>query len=103
MLLESAGCFQILCPRHLSVVCFRYVPPGTRWPTESEDKILDRLNLALVEALRESGRAFLSSTRLNGRVALRFCFVNWRTTNADVEEVVHLVTTLGQRLETANP
>jgi hypothetical protein len=48
-----------------------------------------------VEALRETGRVFLSSTRLAGRVSLRFCFVNWRTTTADVEEAVKLLTGAG--------
>jgi glutamate/tyrosine decarboxylase-like PLP-dependent enzyme len=100
MLLEQAGCFQILCPRHLSVVCFRYVPAGLRTSPDQANADLDRLNLALVEALRETGRAFLSSTRLHDRVALRFCFVNWRTTTADVEEVVQLLATLGRRLAT---
>jgi glutamate/tyrosine decarboxylase-like PLP-dependent enzyme len=89
-LLEGAGVFEILCPRRLSIVCFRYAPPGPR--TEAE---LDQLNLALVDAVRATGRAFLSSTRLGGRVAVRFCFINWRTTAADVEEVVILLTRLG--------
>ena len=74
-LLEEAGVFEILSPRQLSIVCFRYVPPGVA----AEDEPLNALNLALTEALRPTGRAFLSSTRLNGQVALRFCFVNWRT------------------------
>ncbi len=90
LLLEDSRRFEILCPRELSIVCFRYVPPGM-----TSDQELDRLNLALVEALRRTGRAFLSSTRLNGRVALRFCFVNWRTTAADVEEVVRRLVDLG--------
>jgi aromatic-L-amino-acid/L-tryptophan decarboxylase len=59
---------------------------------------VDRLNLALIDAVRATGRAFLSSTRLRGRTAIRFCFVNWRTTAADVEEVVGLLTTLGSEL-----
>jgi aromatic-L-amino-acid/L-tryptophan decarboxylase len=53
------------------------------------------VNLALIEELRKTGRAFISSTRLRGRVALRFCFVNWRTTAADVEEVVRLLAACG--------
>jgi len=93
-LLEEAGCFEILSPRQLSIVCFRYVPPG--WA--ADDERLNQLNLALIDALRATGRAFLSSTRLNGRVALRFCFVNWRTTTADVEEIIGLLRTLGERL-----
>ena len=45
--------------------------------------------------LRASGKAFVSSTRLRERVSLRFCFVNWRTTAADVEEVIRLLKELG--------
>jgi glutamate/tyrosine decarboxylase-like PLP-dependent enzyme len=85
-LLEDAGEFEILCPRQLSIVCFRYRPAGV-----SDEQALDRMNQAILERLRASGRAFLSSTTLNGRLALRFCFLNWRTTAADVEGVVALL------------
>jgi len=92
-LLEGAGAFEILSPRRLSIVCFRYRPPQP-----AAEEALDGLNLALADGLRATGRAFLSSTRLHGRVALRLCFVNWRTTAADVEEVVQLLLAIGQRL-----
>jgi aromatic-L-amino-acid decarboxylase len=88
--LRTLPVFEILNPRHLSIVAFRYVPPGPR-PDDSE---LDRINLALVEALLAGGGAFVSSTRLHGRVALRFCFVNWRTTAQDVDEIIDLLRTL---------
>ncbi len=84
-LLERSPGFEIVSPRRLSIVCFRYAPAGL------PDEEVHRLNLAVVEGLRATGRAFLSSTRLRGRVALRFCFVNWRTTAADVDEVVRLL------------
>ena len=93
-LLEQSAVFEVMSPRQLSVVCFRYRPPRLAFREEE----LDRLNLELVEALRATNRAFISSTRLRGRVALRFCFVNWRTTVEDVEEVVRLLTALGERL-----
>src|SRR5262249_25626253 len=93
-LLEGSGCFEILHPRQLSVGCFRFRPgSGEKWDEEE----LNRRNLALVEQVRATGRAILSSTRLHGRVALRFCFVNWRTTAGDVAEVVQLLATLGNR------
>jgi glutamate/tyrosine decarboxylase-like PLP-dependent enzyme len=91
-LLEQSGSFEVLCPRRLSIVCFRCVPPGRTW-TDAE---LDQLNLDVIDRLRETGRAFLSSTRLHGRVALRFCFVNWRTTAGDVEEIVALLQRLAE-------
>jgi aromatic-L-amino-acid decarboxylase len=92
-MLRRETVFEILSPRHLSVVCFRFVPAAC------DLAHLDALNLALIDAVRATGRAFLSSTRLRGRVAIRFCFVNWRTTTGDVEEIVELLKTLGARLE----
>ena len=53
--------FEITCPRRLSIVCFRYVPTDRRMDA-------DALNLRLVTALLETGRGFLSSTRLRGQV-----------------------------------
>jgi glutamate/tyrosine decarboxylase-like PLP-dependent enzyme len=91
-LLERAPGFEVLSRRRLSIVCFRHVRPGL---TAAE---LDRHNLALIDAVRATGRAFLSSTRLDGRVALRLCFINWRTTAADVEEVVHWLQKLADHL-----
>jgi glutamate/tyrosine decarboxylase-like PLP-dependent enzyme len=86
--LESAGVFEILCPRRLSVVCFRYVPAGG-----ASD--LDGLNERLAKALLATGRAFLSSTRLRGAFAIRMCFINWRTSAAEVDEIVELLIRLG--------
>jgi glutamate/tyrosine decarboxylase-like PLP-dependent enzyme len=97
-LLRCTPGFEILCGRQLSIVCFRYRPPAWRGGRAEDEAALDHLNLALVEELRRTGRAFLSSTRLRGRVALRFCFVNWRTTAADVEEVIGLLSVLGSQL-----
>jgi glutamate/tyrosine decarboxylase-like PLP-dependent enzyme len=80
--LIAAGKFEILHPPRLSIVCFRLRPPGT-----SEEE-LDAVNEQVARRLRESGRAFLSSTKIHGRYALRMCFVNWRTTSGDVLEVI---------------
>jgi glutamate/tyrosine decarboxylase-like PLP-dependent enzyme len=93
-LLEESGAFEILCERQLSVVCFRYVPKHHA----GDEETLDHLNLEIAEQLRLSGRAFISTTRLRDQVALRFCFVNWRTTAGDVEEIVRLLKEIGERL-----
>jgi glutamate/tyrosine decarboxylase-like PLP-dependent enzyme len=95
LLLRQSGSFEVLSPAQLSVVCFRYVPAGAPALVEEE---LDRLNLAILADIRAGGRAFLSSTRLHGRLALRFCFVNWRTSAADLEAVLRLLTESGARL-----
>ena len=91
--LEAAGVFEILCPRRLSIVCFRYVPA-------ERTADLDAVNARLVDALKETGQAFLSSTRLRGSFSLRTCFINWRTSAADVDEFVELLVRLGATVAT---
>jgi aromatic-L-amino-acid/L-tryptophan decarboxylase len=93
--------FEVLSPRQLSILCYRFVPPllaRRAMPGSERERILDQFNLALIDAVRATGRAFLASTRLANRVALRFCFVNWRTTSADVEEVIALLRHVGSQL-----
>jgi aromatic-L-amino-acid/L-tryptophan decarboxylase len=96
-ILESHGCFEITSPRKLGIVCFRYLPSGYQGSQEQ----LDLLQQSINEELTRTGRAFLSTTRLHGRTTLRFCFVNWRTTAADVEEIVGLLKTIGDRISTS--
>jgi glutamate/tyrosine decarboxylase-like PLP-dependent enzyme len=91
LLLEETGMFEILSPRQLSIVAFRYV-------AQRSEEDLNRLNQGIFEALLADGRAFLSTTRLDGRVALRLCFVNWRTTTGDIEAIVRLLAEIGTRL-----
>src|SRR5262249_35685743 len=98
LLLEKSPAFRILSPRRLSVVCFQYVTPMSQSVRGYDEEPLNQLNLTIVDAARESGKAFPSSTRLNGRVALRLCFVSWRTTSSDVEVAVQLLQSLGDRL-----
>jgi glutamate/tyrosine decarboxylase-like PLP-dependent enzyme len=90
-LLGAAGCFEILHSRQLSIVCFRYRREGM--PEED----LDRRNERIARDLLATQRAFISSTRVHGKFALRMCFINWRTTAADVEEIVELMQELGAR------
>lgn len=90
-LLQTAGGFELLSRCQLSVICFRCVPDG--WTGD-----LDWLNRAVCEEVVRTGRFFLATTRVHGVVAQRFCFVNWRTTAADVEEAVRLLHETAQRL-----
>ncbi len=97
-LVEQAGCFEITSPRKLGIVCFRYVPRQTL-PVDA----MDALQQAIAEELFHSGKAFLSTTRLHGRSTLRFCFVNWRTTAADVEDVVRSLAEIAEKKRVLRP
>ncbi|MBV8726955.1 MAG: amino acid decarboxylase, partial [Candidatus Eremiobacteraeota bacterium] len=70
--------WEVLAPHPFSVVCFRHVPAGL------DEKQIDAHNLRLMNAVNETGEAYLSSTQLNGRLALRLAIGNYRTTRDDV-------------------
>jgi len=83
---------ELLAPVNLNVVCFRYVEPGLPEPA------LEALNLEILLRLQEDGVAIPSSTRRDGRFALRVAITNHRTRRADIEALVAAVLRLGKSL-----
>jgi aromatic-L-amino-acid decarboxylase len=67
-------------------VCFRYVPDRAL-----SGDAADALNAAIMDAVNATGEAFLSSTRLRGRLVLRIAIGNERTTRDDVRAVWELL------------
>ncbi len=80
-----------LAPAPLNIVCFRYRPSGAAL-SEAE---LDELNREILLQLQEKGIAVPSSTRLDGRYAIRAAFVGHRTTLADADALIDGVLALG--------
>src|SRR5438874_796133 len=80
-LIRGTARLELLAPVELSAVCFRYRSgaPGAA---------ADRLNAAILRRVIERGRVYLSNATLRGRFALRACFVNHRTTDRDVGQIV---------------
>ncbi|MBV9102991.1 MAG: amino acid decarboxylase, partial [Candidatus Eremiobacteraeota bacterium] len=77
--------WEILAPHPLSVVCFRYAPDG------AAEEARDELNLRIMHDVNATGEAYLSSTKLDGRVALRVAIGNERTTRDDVRAAWELL------------
>jgi aromatic-L-amino-acid decarboxylase len=67
---EEPG-WEIVAPRHFSLVCFR-----RQGSDEDNERLLERVNA--------SGEVFLSHARLGDRYALRLAVGNFRTTEDDV-------------------
>ncbi len=67
------------------MVCFRLRRAGLRVPE------LDRLDEAVAMAVQESGEAVPSTTRIGGKLALRACIVNHRTSGADLDVLLAAV------------
>jgi aromatic-L-amino-acid decarboxylase len=85
--------FELLAPVPFSTVCFRYRPASLAG-REAEPAVaaeLDRLNLALMDAVNRGGEAFLSHTRLHDRFTIRMAMANLRATDGDLERVWSVV------------
>jgi len=76
---DGAPGWERVAPVPFAVVCFRYRPPGV-----DDEAALEQLNRALMERVNQSGEAFLSHTKLNGRYVIRIAIGNIRTTEAHV-------------------
>lgn len=71
--------WEIVAPHPLSVVCFRYAP------ARMDERSLERINSAIVQAVNDSGELFLSHTKIDERYAIRLAIGNLRTQRSDVE------------------
>jgi aromatic-L-amino-acid/L-tryptophan decarboxylase len=84
---------------NLSITTLRYVPLELRASVGSEETeaYLNRLNQLLLTYFETSGEAFCSNALIEGKSALRFCIVNFRTSTGDIEAVPPLVARLGRQ------
>lgn len=69
---------ELLARGELSAVCFRH-----RFEQDA-----DARNAALLDLVNGRGRVYLSNATVHCAFALRACFVNHRTTDADVDVMV---------------
>ena len=78
--------FEPLCgPPPLSVVPFRHRGGGQE---------PNAMNARLVRTLQDDGRVWVAPATIDGKVGLRPCFVNFRTTDDDVRALVDLAVEL---------
>ena len=74
--LAATDGFEIVTPPMWSLWTFRYAPDGVA--------DLDALNLALVNAINDDGRIYLTQTRVDGNLVIRFQAGQFDTTREDV-------------------
>lgn len=78
--------WEVISPATLAVINFRYNPIHSNL----SEKELDELNQYISESIVESKEALLVTTILNGKVVLRMCLINPRTTLQDIKETFDL-------------
>jgi glutamate/tyrosine decarboxylase-like PLP-dependent enzyme len=89
--IEESDDFELLAPAPLNIVCCRYRPLGV------DESALDELNERIGEAVLTDGRVYVGTTTWAGKTAFRPAFVNWRTTESDVDLILETLRDLGSR------
>jgi len=72
--IAQSEAFELLAPTRLNNVCF----------TLSGEKNQEKVQ-AFLTKLNQTGQVFMTSTVYNGKKGIRAAFVNWRTTENDIE------------------
>jgi glutamate/tyrosine decarboxylase-like PLP-dependent enzyme len=93
---------QALADPELSIVCFRYVPPGPDGgPGGGPDsaRYLDELNEQILYAVQHAGHVYPSNAVIDGRYAIRACLISFRTEAEHVERLVDEVVRAGRALD----
>ncbi len=88
--LRAAPDFEITSEPSFSLFSFRYAPHGAA--------DIDALNLKLLEEINADGRIYLTHTRLDGAVVIRFQVGQFETTEADVMGAYDVITEIARAL-----
>ncbi|MCC7223507.1 MAG: hypothetical protein IT273_07250 [Chitinophagales bacterium] len=94
--LRCDGQYEIAAPIPFNLVCFRHCPPHIQ-----DSDALNAHNAALLARINQSGKAFLSHTKLNGKYVLRAVFGQTHVGEQQVNDLIALLhdlreTKLGQ-------
>jgi aromatic-L-amino-acid/L-tryptophan decarboxylase len=88
--LAATDGFEIVTRPMLSLFSFRHLPPA--------GKDADAHNLDLVAAINDDGRIYLTQTRVDGRVAIRFQAGQFDMTEADADTAFEAITRIAETI-----
>jgi len=81
--------FELMAPVTMNLVCFRYRPKGV----EDENE-LNRINEALLKKINDSGKIFLTHTKINGKYVLRMVIGQTNVEQRHVDQAWELLRVL---------
>ncbi len=87
--------FHIASKPMLSLFSFRHEPGGVA--------DLDQHNLRLVNAINDDGRIYLTQTKLDGRIVIRFQAGSFDMSEADADTAFDVITGVARNLELKGP
>lgn len=88
-LVDESPLLERVAPVHMNIVCFRFV---------GGDGDPDKVNEEILLRLQERGIAVPSTTVVDGKLVIRCCIVNYRTTDEDLVILRDAVVQLGQEI-----
>src|SRR5690606_21237090 len=88
--------FELASPPVLSLFSFRYRPAGLSSP-----QAIDSLNETLLDAITDDGSPYLTATRLDGRLVIRFQVGPFDTTREDVDDAWRAIARIARALVSA--
>lgn len=86
---------RLMAPVALQIVCCRYQPAAM------DAAAADTLNRRLVAALQQRGIAAPSACLIDGRVCIRICITNHRTSDGDLAVLLQAIDCIGAELAAA--
>jgi aromatic-L-amino-acid decarboxylase len=92
--IDADPSFERLAPAPLNCVCFRWLPPSV-----DDEAAIERANQRLLAEIQDSGKLYLTHTRLNGRYVLRIVPGQTRVARRHVEAAWQLVRQSAASLE----
>ena len=99
-LVRDSAEFEPLCKPVLQMYCFRFVANSGK---RIDEEKLDGLNQRIVDEVQRSGKAFLMTTSIRGRTAIRLSITNHRTTKNDIRLTFEALQRTGVKLANASP
>jgi len=87
----AAAEFEVVVAPALSTLVFRYVPQRAPDDPREREELIDRLNLAVRQAIFDSGEAVIAGTTVNGRHYLKLTLLNASATLDDIRQILGLI------------
>ena len=84
--------WEIVTPAQMAIITFRYAPKG-----KSLAEIND-MNRSIAMRMTDDGFALVLTTEIRGKVVLRFCPINPRTTEDDISKTITKLDEIAQAI-----
>ncbi|MEB8346396.1 aminotransferase class I/II-fold pyridoxal phosphate-dependent enzyme [Flavobacteriaceae bacterium KMM 6898] len=85
--------FQLVVPRSMNLICFRFVPEGV-----DDQELLNDINAQLLQKLNASGNLYLTHTKINGKYTLRMSIGQTNVEQSHVEKAWNSIQEVAKKI-----